>query len=236
VERTAGTMMQRMSDMLTRWLEGAMRRAENEAETDENPDRSDSSEQDSPAVSAQAETSAAVEASMQDVANIRLPPSPVNDDATASEVVNDVLCSASREVEKDSVTLSDAAATVEPVDGTSVSANRTSSKSDNSAVSGDSDSIVDSQLDCHSSGNQESAADNKPRNTLQSQPESCVTSSGCTSASVVVDGADSGELFDQSCSSVGADDSIQMENQHDRVAAEEKDDAVNVDKSPASPG
>jgi len=249
VERTAGTMMQRMSDMLTRWLEGAMRRAENEAETDENPDQSDLSEHDSPAVSVQADTVSVpadpsvaveerfeehVEASVQDVANLRLPPSPVND-ATVSEVVNDVLCSASREMEEN-ISLADPTTQLKPVDRASGWTDRTS-ETDNVALSRHSNSIVDSHLDCRSPDNQESEADDKLSCTLQLQTESDVTNSGCTSTSIVVDGADSDKLCDISCSSVGTDVSPQMQSQCDQVADEEKNEVVmKVEKSPASAG
>ena len=250
MDRSAGTMMQRMSDMLTRWLEGAMRRAENEAETDENPDQSDLSEHDSPAVSVQADTvsvpadavsvpadaSATVEdrleASVQDVADLRLPPSPVND-ATALEIVNDVLCSASREV-KENISLADP--TTQPKCIDSSSADRTS-ETDNVALNTDSNSIVDSHLDCQSPENQESEADDKLSCTLQLQPESDVTNSGCNSTSIAVDGADSDKLCDMSCSSVGTDNSLQMQNQCDQVTDVEQCEAVmKLEKSPASPG
>jgi len=234
VERTAGTMMQRMSDMLTRWLEGAMQRAENEAEADETQDQSDSSEHESASVSVQTDTSAAVEehveASVQDVANLRLPLSPVND-ATASDVVHDVLCSASREVEEN-LSLSDQTAQFELVDRADSLTDRTSIKSDNLAVSNDNDLIVDSQLDCQAPCNQDSEADNNLSSTVQSQCECDMTNS----TSIVVDGADCDKAAYQSCSFLGTDVSTQMDNQCDEVTAEDKTEAVDMEHSPASPG
>ena len=212
-----------------------MQRAENEAEADEN--QSDSGEHDGPSVSVPAAggvSTAGVEASLPDVASLQLPPSPVND-ATAAEVVSDVLCSASRKVEEN-VPSSDPATTHQSVDTAPDSTHRTSSASDNLAVvSSDSQVNVDSHVDCQTSRDTE--ADDKPSScTLQSKPGTDDTGSGCTCTSLVVDGTDAGELFAASYSSVSADVSAQTEGQHDRVTATEKNDAVNTDKSPTSPG
>jgi len=234
VERTAGTMMQRMSDMLTRWLEGAMRRAENEPEADESQDQSDSSEHDSPSLPVPADTSTAaedrVEASLQeDVANLRLSPSPVNDATErASEVVNEVLRSASREVEEN-VALSDHTVDCKHVDKAAALTDRTSIRADNLAASSDNDSPVDIQPDCHSTSNQDSAADSTLSCTLHLKPETDITNSGCTSASIVVDEADSIELVDKSCSFSGADVSTEQA----AATEEEKNEAASVEKNPA---
>ena len=188
VERTAGTMMQRMSDMLTRWLEGAMRRSENEAEADESHDQSDSSEHESASQPAQTSASSAVEecveASLQDVANLRLSPSPLSDATErVSEVVNDALCSASREVQEtvqcepvDSAPV--LTVQCEPVDSAPVLTDRTCSRSDESAVSGNNDSIVDSRPDQQSRASHDSEADSELRNTVHLKTESHDTNSG----------------------------------------------------------
>ena len=305
VERTAGTMMQRMSDMLTRWLEGAMRRTENEGEADDNQDQSDSSEHESPAVTVHADTSTAVsehespavtvhadmstavsehespavtvhadmsaavsqhespaitvhadmsadvsehdsrsfseqskmsaaveehvEASLQDVANLRLSPSPVNSTAEhASGVVNDVSCLASCEVEEN-VSLSDCTTVYKP-------SNRTSTRSDNLAVSGDNESMVDSRSDSQNTVNRDSEADSKLSSTLHSEPESDVANSGCTSVSIVVDGADSVELVNELSTSLDTDVSTLMQSRCDQVtvSVEEKAEAVDAEESPDS--
>jgi len=251
VERTASTMMQRMSDMLTRWLEGAVQRAENEAEAeaDDSQDQSDSNEHsnehESPSASEQAESSSAVEerleASVQDVANLRLsPPSPVDDAAAqlASEVVNDVLCSASREVREDA-SLSDGAMHCQPADSKPTVTNSMSAESDNLAVSSDNDAIVtivDSQPDPQVAGNRDSEAGG----TLQLKPENDVSDAGCTSTNSDVDGADCSERVD---SSVSADVSTRTPAQSPcdqmTVDSEEKTEAchtVNVEQSPPSRG
>jgi len=287
VERTAGTMMQRMSDMLTRWLEGAMRRTENEGEADDNQDQSDSSEHESPAVTVHADMSTAVsqhespavtvhadtsaavsqhespaitvhadmsadvsehdsrsfseqskmsaaveehvEASLQDVANLRLSPSPVNSTAEhASGVVNDVSCLASCEVEEN-VSLSDCTTVYKP-------SNRTSTRSDNLAVSGDNESMVDSRSDSQNTVNRDSEADSKLSSTLHAEPESDVTNSGCTSVSIVVDGADSVELVNELSTSLDTDVSTLMQSRCDQVtvSVEEKAEAVDAEESPDS--
>lgn len=232
VERTAGTMMQRMSDMLTRWLEGAMRRSENEAEADESHDQSDSSEHESTSQPAQTSASSAVEecveASLQDVANLRLSPSPVSDATErVSEVVNDALCSASREVQE--------TVQCEPVDSAPVLTDRTCSRSDESAVSGNNDSIVDSRPDQQSRASHDSEADSELRNTVHLKTESHDTNSGCTSTSVV-DGADSSELIDESCRSHSGAISTRLHSQCDQVtvSVDEKNKAAEVEKNPAS--
>lgn len=213
-----------------------MRRAENEPEADESQDQSDSSEHDSPSLLVPADTCAAaddhVEASLQDdVANLRLSPSPVNDatERAASEVVNDVLHSASRELEE-SISLSDHTTDCKRVDKAAALTDRTSTRSDNLAASSDNDSPVDIQPDCHSTGNQDSAAESTLSSTLRLKPETDITNSGCTSASVVVE-ADSNELVDKSCSFPGTDASTE----HDQAAAtmEEKNEAASVVKNPA---
>jgi len=243
VERTAGTMMQRMSDMLTRWLEGAMRRAENEIEADgENAEnQSDSSDHDGPSVSVPAAGGASstagaehVELGFPDVASLRLPPSlsPAND-ATASEVVSDVLCSASREVH-DNVSLSDPATTFQRVDAAPYATDRTSTgKSDNLGVSNDSESNVDSQLDCQRRS-QDTEPDSQPSGCiLLSKPETDKTESACTCTSVVVDGADASELFTAACNSVDTIVSTETESQ---FAVKQDNEAVNKDKSFTSAG
>lgn len=225
-------MMQRMSDMLTRWLEGAMRRAENEPDADESQDQSDSSEHDSPSLPVPADTSAAaedrVEASLQDdVANLRLSPSPINDAAErASEVVNDVLRSASREVEENA-SLTDHTTDRKHVDRAAVLTDRTSSRSDNLVVSSDDDV----KPDCPSRSNQDSEADSKLSSTLDSKPETDVTNSGCTSTSIVVDEADSNELVDNSCGFLGT--GVSTEHDQATVGVEEKNEAANAEKNPA---
>jgi len=214
-----------------------MRRAENEAEPEENQDQSDSSEHGSPSLSVQANTSAAVEepveASLQDVANLRLSPSPANDttEQHASKVVNDVLRSASHEVEEN-VSVSDHTTHCKPVDRGATLSDRTSTKSDSLAVSSDKDSVVDSSPDHPSRSNLDSEADSRPSNTLHSKPESGITNSGCTSTSIVVDGAGSNELD----SSLGPDVNSRMQSQCGQVAVgvEDKSETVTAEESPAS--
>lgn len=221
VERTAGTMMQRMSDMLTRWLEGAMQRAENETEADENQQQSENSgEHDSSPLTAQTNPSAVVEerveSSLQDVANLRLSPSPVNDaDERICEVVNDVLSAASREVEENISHVCDTS---------TVLTDKTSVKPDNLAVSSDIDSTVDSQLDYQNTSNRNSQADNNT-NTLHStpEPEGDITKADFADTSAVGE-PDSNELVDTSSSSVDADVSTEMSSQCGQITVTVEED------------
>ena len=237
VERTAGTMMQRMSDMLTRWLEGAVRR---ETEADERQDQSDSDERDSSTVAAPADSLSAVEehveASLQDVANLRLSPDPVNDAAECvSEVIaNDVLCSASREV-AENIASSNDGAQCKDVDTAPVLTDRLSSTSDNLAVSTDNDSVVDNRCEHQNTNNQDSESDNLT-STLQSKHESDITSSASTG---ILDGTDSNELLYRHCCSVATDVMADEHSQCSQVTAavEETNEAchtVTVEKNPAS--
>jgi len=237
VERTAGTMMQRMSDMLTRWLEGAVRRAENEAEADEPQDRSDSDELDSSSVVAPADSSSAVEerveASLQDVANLRLSPGPVSDatERVSEVVVNDVLSSASREVEE-SIPSSDDVTQCKAVDTAPTLTDRIST-SDNSAVSVDSNSIVGNHHEHQITDNKDSQSDSMLNNTLQSKHESDITIS--ISTSVVVDGADSNE---RQCNSFATDVTADKQTQCSQVAAaavEETSEACHAADTEKSP-
>jgi len=166
---------------------------------------------------------------LQDVANLRLSPSPVNSTAEhASGVVNDVSCLASCEVEEN-VSLSDCTTVYKP-------SNRTSTRSDNLAVSGDNESMVDSRSDSQNTVNRDSEADSKLSSTLHAEPESDVTNSGCTSVSIVVDGADSVELVNELSTSLDTDVSTLMQSRCDQVtvSVEEKAEAVDAEESPDS--
>jgi len=238
VERTAGTMMQRMSDMLTRWLEGAVQRAENEAESNEHQDQSDSDERDSSSVAAPGDSSSAVEehveASLQDVANLRLSPGPASDVAerVSEVVVNDVLCSASREV-RENVSSSDDYVQRKAINTAPTLTDRISTTCDNLAVSIDSDTVVGNRHEHQSTNSQDSEADSKLNSTLQTSHD--ITS--LTSASVVADGVDSNELLDRQCRSFTADEHGECSQL--TAAVEETNDAspvANVEKNSASHG
>ena len=238
VERTAGTMMQRMSDMLTRWLEGAVQRAENEAESNEHQDQSDSDERDSSSVAAPGDSSSTVEehveASLQDVANLRLSPGPASDVAerVSEVVVNDVLCSASREV-RENVSSSDDYVQRKAINTAPTLTDRISTTCDNLAVSIDSDTVVGNRHEHQSTNSQDSEADSKLNSTLQTSHD--ITS--LTSASVVADGVDSNELLDRQCRSFTADEHGECSQL--TAAVEETNDAspvVNVEKNSASHG
>ena len=243
VERTAGTMMQRMSDMLTRWLEGAVQRAESEAEADERQDQSDSNEQDSSVVAAPTNSSPAVEghveASLQDVANLHLSPGAINDtvEHVSEVVVNDVLCSASCEVEEN-VSSSDDAVQYKAVDTSPTLTARISATSDNNvAVSTDSDSIVGNHHEHQSTNNHDLESDSHLSSTLQPKYESDITNPASTST--VVDGADSDELLSRQCSSFAADVTADEQSQCSQAAAsmEETSEACHtesVEKNHAS--
>jgi len=204
-----------------------MRRAENEAETDEVHDQSDSSEHENPSVPVPVDTSTPVEHrvedSLQDVANLRLSPSPA-DDATehVSEIVNNVLCSASHELEE-SISLSDRTEQYEPI---AALTDQTNTESDKLAVSNDSDLIGGNQPDNHSTDNRDSEADNKPSNTLHSKPETDADDFSCTSASIVVDGTNSDDLMDKACSLPSTDVTTHYEPV--TVSVKEKIEPANV--------
>jgi len=189
--------MQRMSDMLTRWLEGAMRRAENETDADadsgQDPADQDPADQDpadldeldrTPRSAGQAGSAATVEerveASLQNVANLRLTPSSADDvsDAVAdaaSQVVNNVLRSASREAREDISAPGDDLADHKPeVDFAPTLTDGVSKTSENVAAS---DSALDSPSDCHRAADRDSKLDSNPSNSLHLKPESDVTNS-----------------------------------------------------------
>jgi len=244
VERTAGTMMQRMSDMLTRWLEGTVQRAEREAEADEHQDQSDSDERDSSSVAVPADSTSAVEerveASLQDVANLHLSPGPVNDSAehVSEVVVNDVLCSASREVEENDC-LSDDAARCKAVDTAATLTARISATSDNNvAVSADSDSIVGNHNEHNSTDNHSSESDSHLSSRLQTKHEADTTNSASTS--IIADGADSEELLSIQCTLITTDITADEQSCCSQVAAaavEETNETchtASIEKNPPS--
>ena len=246
VERTASTMMQRMSDMLTRWLEGAMRRAENETEGDESQDQLDSDDHDAPPLSAPTDSSLAVEqrveASLQDVANLRLsPPSPTDDAdlCAASEAVDDVLCSASCDVDV-TVAVSDAEAVMRPPTLTDSMRPPTltdslSTASHILADGSDSEPIVDVEPVSHSTDKLKSESHNLLTSTLPAKPHSDSVSTDRCSASTTAVVADSSELNDRPCSvAVSVSPELQNHCEEETVDMEENIDTCHVEKNPAS--